>query len=132
MLGVNRNIVVLDTVFIEGLEVQSVIGVYDWEKKIKQKLVFDLQMEHDNRLSAKNDDLSKTLDYEAIANFITKYCQENTFELIETLAERLCQDLLNQFNITALELILKKPTAVPSAKSVGVKIRRSQAQTQIK
>ncbi|TBR43484.1 dihydroneopterin aldolase [Marinomonas agarivorans] len=114
-----------DIVFIEGLEVQSVIGVYDWEKQIKQTLLFDLQMEQDNTLSAVNDELTKTLDYEAIANFITRYCQANTFELIETLAERLVAELLATFSMQSIELTLRKPTAVPAAKSVGVKIRRT-------
>lgn len=114
-----------DTVFIEGLETQAVIGVYDWEKKIKQTLVFDLVMEHDNTLSAATDDLSKTLDYEAIANFIIQFSQDNTFELIETLAERLCSDLMDTFCIEAIELTLRKPTAVPAAKAVGVRIKRT-------
>lgn len=115
----------LDTVFIEGLEVQAVIGVYDWEKKIKQSLVFDLQMSHDNRLPAENDDLAKTLDYETISNFIADYCLNNQFELIETLAERLCEQLIMTFHIAEIEMILRKPTAVAAAKAVGVKIRRS-------
>ena len=95
----------LDTVFIEGLETQAVIGVYDWEKKIKQTLVFDLVMEHDNTLSAATDDLTKTLDYEAISNFIINYAETNVFELIETLAERLCDALLQTFQIASIELI---------------------------
>ncbi|MFT2110720.1 dihydroneopterin aldolase [Marinomonas sp. 2405UD68-3] len=118
-----------DTVFIEGLKTEAVIGVYDWEKKIKQALVFDLEMEHDNRLPAATDDLSKTLDYEAISNYITSYCEENVFELIETLAERLCRALLNDFHINALTMALRKPGAVPSANAVGVKIYRQKPTT---
>ena len=113
-----------DTVFIEGLQTDAVIGVYDWEKKIKQQLVFDLVMSHDNRLPAMTDDLSKTLDYEAISNFITAYCQEHVFELIETLAERLLESLMAEFALTEVELTLRKPGAVPAASAVGVKIRR--------
>lgn len=114
-----------DTVFIEGLQTDAVIGVYDWEKKIKQTLVFDLVMSHDNRLPAATDDLSKTLDYEAISNYITAYCQENVFELIETLAERLLESLMSKFELVEVELTLRKPGAVPAAKAVGVKIKRS-------
>lgn len=116
-----------DVVFIEGLEVKAVIGVYDWEKKIQQALFFDVSMEHDNTLPATNDDLSKTLDYEAISNFITAYCEKNVFELIETLAERLCQELINTFGIQDIEMTIRKPGAVPAAKAVGVKIRRKQS-----
>lgn len=114
-----------DTVFIEGLKTEAVIGVYDWEKKIKQPLVFDLVMDHDNRLSAATDDLSKTLDYEAISNFIVAYCQSHVYELIETLAERLLESLMVEFNLTQVELTLRKPGAVPAASAVGVKIKRS-------
>ncbi|TDO98188.1 dihydroneopterin aldolase [Marinomonas balearica] len=114
-----------DLVLIEGLHVDAVIGVYEWEKKILQNLVFDLEMEHDNRPAAETDDLSKTLDYEAISNFIAKYCSDNTFELIETLAERLCADLMHLFDIESVRMTLRKPGAVPSAQSVGVKIYRT-------
>lgn len=114
-----------DTVFIEGLQTDAVIGVYDWEKKIKQPLVFDLIMSHDNRLPAATDDLSKTLDYEAISNFITAYCQKHVYELIETLAERLLETLMVEFNLTEVELTLRKPGAVPTASAVGVKIKRT-------
>ncbi len=119
-----ESITMMDTVFIEGLQTQAVIGVYDWEKKIKQTLVFDLVMNHDNRLPAATDDLEKTLDYEAISNYITAYCQEHVFELIETLAERLLESLMAKFSLTEVELTLRKPGAVPAASAVGVKIRR--------
>ncbi|BFM50820.1 dihydroneopterin aldolase [Marinomonas sp. THO17] len=113
-----------DFVFIEGLQAKAVIGVYDWEKEIQQDLVFDLEMEHDNRLPAATDDLSKTLDYEAIANFILSYCLDHQFELIETLAERLLKDLAQQFHLQAVRLTLRKPGAVPAANAVGVKLYR--------
>ncbi|ETX10454.1 dihydroneopterin triphosphate 2'-epimerase [Marinomonas ushuaiensis DSM 15871] len=113
-----------DLVFIEGLKTQAVIGVYDWEKKIQQELVFDLEMEHDNRVPAATDDLSKTLDYEAISNFILAFCAERQFELIETLAERLVAELIENFTLSAVALTLRKPAAVPAANAVGVKICR--------
>ncbi|MEL0636218.1 MULTISPECIES: dihydroneopterin aldolase [Marinomonas] len=113
-----------DIVFIEGLNVKAVIGVYDWEKTIEQELVFDLEMEHDNRDPAQADDLSKTLDYEAISNFIIAFCAERRFELIETLAEHLSDELIKTFQMNALVMTLRKPGAVKAAKAVGVKIAR--------
>lgn len=113
-----------DIVFIEGLQAKAVIGVYDWEKQIQQDLVFDLEMCHDNRAPAKTDDLSLTLDYEAISNYILAFCQERQFELIETLAEVLVAELIQAFALTDVTLTLRKPTAVPKARAVGVKIRR--------
>jgi len=118
-----------DLVFIEGLKAQAVIGVYDWEKKIQQDLLFDLEMEHDNRVPAASDELSKTLDYEAISNYILAFCSERQFELIETLAEHLVGDLIGQFKLNAVTLTLRKPGAVCAAQSVGVKIHRKSAVT---
>lgn len=115
-----------DLVFIEGLQAQAVIGVYDWEKEIQQTLVFDLEMEHDNRVPAATDDLSKTLDYEAISNFILAFCANRQFELIETLAERLVEELIAQFKLNSVLLTLRKPGAVPAASAVGVKIYRQE------
>ena len=117
-----------DIVFIEGLQTQAVIGVYDWEKKIKQTLVFDLEMAHDNRLPAATDDLSKTLDYEAISNYIVSFCETKVFELIETLAERLCAALLQEFGIESIKLTLRKPTAVAAARAVGVTLWRQRSE----
>ena len=118
-----------DLVFIEGLKAQAVIGVYDWEKKIQQELVFDLEMEHDNRVPAATDDLSKTLDYEAISNFILAFCTERQFELIETLAECLVKELMVQFKLNAITLTVRKPSAIAAASAVGVKIHRKSAVT---
>ncbi|MCB5161032.1 dihydroneopterin aldolase [Marinomonas algarum] len=116
-----------DLVFIEGLKAQAVIGVYDWEKVIRQDLVFDLQMEHDNRVPAATDDLAKTLDYEAISNYILAFCDERQFELIETLAEHLVEELIKNFMLNAVTLTLRKPGAVSAAQAVGVKIYRESA-----
>lgn len=114
-----------DLVFIEGLKARAVIGVYEWEKQIQQDLVFDLEMEHDNRIPAATDDLTKTLDYEAISNFIMAFCENHQFELIETLAERLVAELIATFTLSAVTLTLRKPGAVPAANAVGVKIHRA-------
>ncbi|SBS27960.1 Dihydroneopterin aldolase [Marinomonas spartinae] len=114
-----------DIVFIEELKVLAVIGVYEWEKSIQQELLLDLEMEHDNRVPAQTDDLSKTLDYEAISNFITTFCTERQFELIETLAERLSEEVIQIFSVSALTLTVRKPGAVSAARSVGVKLYRT-------
>lgn len=113
-----------DLVFIEGLKAKAVIGVYEWEKTIQQDLVFDLEMEHDNRIPAATDDLSKTLDYESISNFILVFCQKHQYELIETLAESLCAELIRTFCLQSLTMTLRKPGAVAAANAVGVKLYR--------
>jgi len=114
----------VDTVFIEGLEVDTVIGAYDWERSIRQCLRLDLALGWDNRPAAAGDDLSKALDYAALAARIQAFAAEAQFILVETFAERLAQTLMSEFQIPWLRLKLTKPGAVPAASGVGVEIER--------
>ncbi|CAM2818968.1 dihydroneopterin aldolase [Moritella viscosa] len=116
----------MDIVFIEKLEVFTTIGVYDWEKKIIQRLVFDLKMAHDNRPSALTDDITKALDYSAVSKLVTDFAQSNIFELVETMAEQVAELLMTTFGIPWISLKLSKPGAVANAATVGVYIERGQ------
>jgi len=114
----------MDRVVIEQLQVFATIGVYEWEKQIRQKLLFDLEMAHDNRPAAGGDDLRLALDYAAVAEVITEFAQSHRFELIETMAEQVAVLLMARFDIPWLRLKLSKPGAVVNAASVGVIIER--------
>ncbi|WNC67928.1 dihydroneopterin aldolase [Thalassotalea nanhaiensis] len=114
----------MDIVFIEGLQVQTTIGYYEWEKKIKQLLVFDLQMGTDISKAADGDELAKTLDYAEISTLIDEFANANVVDLIETLAERLASHLMTEYGIKWLRLKISKPTAVKEASAVGVIIER--------
>lgn len=114
----------MDRVFIEGLEVDTVIGAYDWERGIRQCLRLDLSLGWDNRPAAAADDLSLALDYAAVTARVQAFAQEAEFILVETFAERLAQTLLSEFQIPWLRLKLTKPGAVPAACGVGVEIER--------
>jgi dihydroneopterin aldolase len=115
----------LDTVFIEGLEVDTVIGAYDWERTIRQCLRLDLYLGWDNRPAAAGDDLSKALDYAAVSARVQVFASEAQFILVETFAERLAEVLMSEFQIPWLRLRLTKPGAVPAAiGGVGVEIER--------
>ena len=116
----------MDIVFIEKLEVFTTIGVYDWEKEIIQRLVFDLKMAHDNRPSALTDDITKALDYAAVSKLVTDFAQGNIFELVETMAEQVAELLMTTFGIPWISLKLSKPGAVANAANVGVYIERGQ------
>jgi len=116
----------MDIVFIEKLEVFTTIGVYDWEKEIIQRLVFDLKMAHDNRPSALTDDITKALDYSAVSKVVTEFAQGNIFELVETMAEQVAELLMKTFGIPWISLKLSKPGAVANAATVGVYIERGQ------
>ena len=117
----------MDKVFIEGLEVDTVIGVYDWERDIRQCLRIDLTMGWDIRAAAENDELEHTLNYAAVAERITTFAHEASFELVETFAERLAALLQAEFALPWLRLRITKPGAVPTARGVGVEIERGQA-----
>ena len=114
----------MDRVLIEALAVETVIGVYDWERTIRQRLVIDLEMATDICAAAAGDDLAHTLDYAAISARIQAYADESRFELVETFAERLAALLRTEFSIPWLRMTLRKPGAVPEAAAVGVRIER--------
>lgn len=114
----------MDKVFIEGLEVDTVIGAYDWERGIRQCLRLDLDMQWDNRAPAEHDDLSLALDYATVSARIQAFAEAAQFQLVETFAERLAQALIDEFGMRRLRLRVTKPGAVPAAQGVGVEIER--------
>lgn len=114
----------MDIVFIKQLQVISTIGVYNWEKSIQQKLFFDLEMAFDNKPAAKNDDINLALNYFSVSERVIKFAQENQFELIETMAERVAELIMQEFSVPWIKLTLHKPGALPKAQSLGVQIER--------
>lgn len=115
----------MDHVFIEGLEIEALIGIYDWERRIRQPLLFDLEMSFDNRVPAASDDIAHTLDYKAVSTRIREFVTASDFGLVETLAERVAAVVLTEFPVQRLRLKLSKPGAVRGARAVGVMIERS-------
>ena len=119
----------MDTVFIEDLRIETVIGIYDWERKIKQVVALDLEMAFDNRKPAASDKIEDTLDYKKIAKRLIAFVEDSHFELVETLAERCAQIVRDEFGVTWLRLKLSKPGAVTDSKAVGVAIERGMRPT---
>jgi 7,8-dihydroneopterin aldolase/epimerase/oxygenase len=113
-----------DIVFIEGLKVDTVIGVYEWERSIQQTLQFDVEMRTDTRDAATDDDLAKTVDYAVVAEEIVKLTRANQAELIETVAERVAESILSHYAVNSVRIKLRKLGAVASTQSVGVIIER--------
>lgn len=114
----------MDTVFIEGLEVDTLIGAYDWERGIRQCLRLDLTLGWDIRPAAENDELDKALDYTEVTAAIDRFAQASRFELVETFAERLAAGLMSQFGIPWLRLRVTKPGVNARASALGVEIER--------
>ncbi len=116
----------MDRVYIEGLKADAVIGVYDWERNIRQELVLDLELASDNRAAAATDAIEDAVDYDAISGRVLAYVRDSEFQLIETLAERVAELILREFDVQWLRLKLAKPGAVADASSVGVIIERGE------
>ena len=115
----------MDKVFIEGLEIEALIGIYDWERRIRQTLRLDLEMGFDNRVPAASDDIAHTLDYKAVSKRLVEFVGASDFGLVETLAERCAAIVLEEFGVSWLRLKLSKPGAVRGAQAVGVVIERT-------
>jgi dihydroneopterin aldolase len=116
----------MDVVFIEDLRIETVIGIYDWERKIRQTVALDLEMTFDNRQPAASDKIEDTLDYKKIAKRLIAFVEDAHFELVETLAERCAQLVREEFGVSWLRLKLSKPGAVTGSRAVGVAIERGE------
>ncbi len=116
----------MDIIFITELRADTVIGVYDWERDIRQSVVLDLEMAGDNPRAAASDQIGDALDYAAISTRVLSFIEGSEFQLIETLAEQIAALVLREFHVPWLRLRLSKPGAVAQAKDVGVLIERGE------
>lgn len=114
----------MDIIFLRELTVETVIGIYDWEREIKQAVVFDLEMATDIRKAAQTDHIDDTLDYKAVAKRVISFVENSSFQLVETLAERVAEIVLSEFEVPWVKLTLNKAGAINGAKGVGVIIER--------
>ncbi|ALO47374.1 dihydroneopterin aldolase [Pseudohongiella spirulinae] len=121
----------MDIVYIRELEIQTVIGIYDWERKIRQTVSLDLDMATDIRVAAQTEDINLTLDYKAVSKRLIAFIEEAEFLLIETMAERVADIVLSEFPVNWLRLRLGKPGAVTGARDVGVIIERGTRPAQL-
>lgn len=117
----------MDKVFIEGLEIEALIGIYDWERRIRQPLLFDVEMAFDNRKPAASDAIEDTLNYKDVSKRLIDFVSQSDFGLVETLAERCAALILDEFGVQEVRLKLSKPGAVRGARAVGVIIERSRS-----
>jgi len=120
----DREIRTLDIIFIEALRVETVIGIYDWERRIRQPVVIDLEMGTDIARAAANDDISDALDYKAVSKRVQQFVAESSFLLVETLTERIAALVLDEFAVPWVRVKLNKVGALRGAKGVGIVIER--------
>ncbi|MCU0971055.1 MAG: dihydroneopterin aldolase [Gammaproteobacteria bacterium] len=116
----------MDIVFLRQLRIDTVIGIYEWERRTRQTLVLDLEMSADIARAAATDQISDTLDYKAVAKRLIQFVGESRFQLVETLAERCAAIIREEFGVRWVRLTLNKAGAVRGASDVGVIIERGE------
>ncbi len=116
----------MDTVFIRGLRVDTVIGIFEWERRIRQRVRIDLEMSADVARAAATDAIDDALDYKAIGKRIIAFVGESEFQLVETLAEQVAAIVRGEFDVAWLRLSVSKPGALSGADDVGVTIERGE------
>ena len=114
----------MDIIFLRNLKIDTIVGIYDWERRIKQPVILDLEMATDIKKAAATDHIDDTLNYKAVAKRVISFVEDSEFELVETLAERIAEIIVNEFKVTWLRLSLNKIGAIRGARDVGVLIER--------
>ena len=113
-----------DTIFLRDLRVETIVGIWDWERKIRQTVSIDLEMGADIRKGAATDSIDDTLNYKAVAKRVQQFVGDAEFQLVETMAEKIAETLLTEFDIPWVDVRVNKPGAIRGARDVGVRIRR--------
>ena len=116
-----------DRIFLRGLEVECIIGFIEWERRIRQTVVIDIELPVDCARAAQSDDVADTLDYKKVAKRVIAFVESSQFKLVETLAQRLAMVVLGEFGLEWVRLSINKPGAIRGSRDVGVAIERTRA-----
>lgn len=114
----------MDIIYLNDLRIDTVIGIHDWERRTRQTVIFDIEMAVDAGVAARSDNIDDTVSYKAVAKRLIGYVGGTEFELIETLAEKVAEILLDEFGVPWCRLRLNKRGAVRGARDVGIIIER--------
>lgn len=114
----------MDQIFLTGLTTDCIIGIWDWERRVKQKVVVDLEMAADIRKAAASDSIADTLDYKRVAKRLLQFIGESEFQLVETLTERIAQVVVTEFDVAWVRVKLNKQGAIRGSRDVGILIER--------
>jgi dihydroneopterin aldolase len=116
-----------DRIFLRGLAVDCIIGFIDWERRVKQTVIIDLEMTVDCRHAAIRDEVADTLNYKTVAKRLIGFVAESSFNLVETLVERIAGVVLDEFGVAWVRVTVSKPGAIRGSRDVGVTIERTRA-----
>ena len=116
-----------DVIFLHDLRIETVVGIWEWERRIRQTISIDLEMGADIRRAAATDRIEDTLNYKAVAKRLQEFVGDSDFQLVETLAERIAALVLDEFAVPWIRVRVNKPGAIRGARDVGVLIRRDRS-----
>jgi dihydroneopterin aldolase len=114
----------MDKIFIHALKTEAIIGIFDWERQVKQTVIVDIEISADVRKAALSDSIDDTLNYKRVAKRVLAFVEASSFHLVETLAEHIAMLILQDFGIAWVRISLSKPGAIRSSRDVGVIVER--------
>jgi 7,8-dihydroneopterin aldolase/epimerase/oxygenase len=117
----------MDKIFIRALKTEAIIGIFDWERQVKQTVIIDIEIGADVRKAALSDSIEDTLNYKRVAKRVLSFVEASQFHLVETLAEHVAMLILEEFDIGWVGIVLSKPGAVRGSRDVGVALERDRS-----
>ncbi len=117
----------MDKIFVHALKAETIIGIFDWERQVKQTVLIDVELSADIRKAALTDSIADTLNYKAVAKRVLAFVEASRFHLVETLSEHVAMLILEEFSVESVAIVLSKPGAVRGSRDVGVALRRDRA-----
>ncbi len=114
----------MDKIFLNALTTECIVGIWDWERKVKQPIVIDLEMQVDVRKAAATDNIEQALDYKKISKRVLQFVEESQFQLVETLTERIAEIILREFSVPWVKVRVNKQGAIRNSRDVGILIER--------
>ena len=115
----------MDKIFIHALKTETIVGIFDWERQVKQTVLMDIEFSADIRKAALSDSIDDTLNYKRVAKRVLAFVDESSFHLVETLAEHVAMLILDEFTVTWVRIVLSKPAAIRGSRDVGVMLERT-------
>jgi dihydroneopterin aldolase len=115
----------MDKIFIHALKTETIVGIFDWERQVKQAVVMDIEFSADIAKAARSDSIDDTLNYKGVAKRVLAFVEESSFHLVETLAEHVAMLILEEFGVSWVSVVLSKPGAIRNSRDVGVMLERT-------
>jgi 7,8-dihydroneopterin aldolase/epimerase/oxygenase len=117
----------MDKIFIRALKAEAIIGIFDWERQVKQTVLIDIELSADIRKAALSDSVDDTLNYKRVAKRVLAFVEASKFHLVEALAEHVAMLILEEFGVAWVSIVLSKPGAIRTSRDVGVALERDRS-----